>query len=197
MADFNRILIPSYCSAFKYPAGFDSYGLSGKGQFSSTTQVGRTWFEKYPPKKYNNQNLWAFLSYINQLWRNRTLFTIAHYHRQTPFGTISGSPTVDGAGQTGSSITVSAITGTLKHGDIIKFGSGVNIVYDVAADVANGATSIPISPPIFAGGSPANSAAITYTGVKFQCVIDERYQPPECDKDLVYRNLIVPFRESA
>ena len=93
--------------------------------------------------------------------------------------------TVNGAAQTGTTLVVNAITGTLKKGDIITI-AGVNAVnrvnkqdlgtvrqFVVTADVANAAVSIPIYPAIIAqiGGadvqyqtvlaSPANAAAIT------------------------------------
>jgi hypothetical protein len=93
--------------------------------------------------------------------------------------------TVNGAGQSGTSITVNAITGTLKKGDIITFAgsNAVNRVtkvdtgqarqFAVTADVASGGTSIGIYPALTpaVGGvavqyqtvtaSPANAAAIT------------------------------------
>ena len=93
--------------------------------------------------------------------------------------------TVNGANQTGYTLTVNAITGTLNVGDIITL-AGVNAVnrvtkqttgelrtFVVTAAVASGATSIPIYPAIVppSGGnavqyqtvtaSPANSATIT------------------------------------
>lgn len=97
--------------------------------------------------------------------------------------------TVNGANQTGLTITTNAITGTLKKGDIITFALvfGVNRItkrsygtlrqFVVTADVATAATSIPIYPaliPAGAGGqqvqyqtvdvSPANAAAIVLQG---------------------------------
>lgn len=193
MGNFNRIIIPSSASWPQFPTGIDSWGLSGKGQFRTTLQVGRTWEEVYPPIKYNTANTRAFLAYVNKLYRERTIFDVSHYHLLTPLGTISGSPTVDGANQTGTSIKVTALTGTLKHGDIIKFAN-INLVYDVTSNVSNGATSIPLSPPIFSGGSPASGAAITYTGVKFRAILVE-VKMPECGKDLLYRGLRLKFRE--
>lgn len=100
-------------------------------------------------------------------------------------GTLAqASATVNGAGQTGLSLTVNALGGTLKAGDIITV-AGVNAVnrltrqdtgslrqFAVTADVAAGATSIPIYPAIVppSGGvatqyqtvtaSPANGAAV-------------------------------------
>lgn len=92
--------------------------------------------------------------------------------------------TVSGAGQTGTTLVTSAITGTLKKGDIITLAlvNAVNRVtkadlgklrqFVVTADVASGATSIPIYPaivPAVAGVavqyqtvtvSPADTAAI-------------------------------------
>lgn len=95
-------------------------------------------------------------------------------------GTFSAG-TVNGASQTGSTITVNAITGTLNKGDIITF-AGVHAInrltgqsygtlaqFVVTANVLNGATSIPIYPAIVPApaafntvdASPANSAAIS------------------------------------
>lgn len=95
-------------------------------------------------------------------------------------GTFSAG-TVNGAGQSGTTLTVNAITGTLKKGDIITL-AGVNAVnritkqdtgelrqFVVTADVLNGATSIPIYPAITlftvaygtVTAAPANSAVIS------------------------------------
>lgn len=90
-------------------------------------------------------------------------------------GTFSAGGTVNGGNQTtgtgGGNITVNAITGTLKKGDIITF-AGVNAVnrvtkeslgtlrqFVVTADVANGAVTIPIYPGLipsttFVAGGP-------------------------------------------
>ncbi len=106
-------------------------------------------------------------------------------------GTFSAG-TVNGASQTGTTLVTNAITGTLNVGDIITI-AGVNAVnrvtkqstqlarqFVVTANVASGATSIPIYPAITPGSaqyvpatglgavqyqtvdfSPANSAAIS------------------------------------
>lgn len=103
-------------------------------------------------------------------------------------GTQAAGPTanaVNGAGQSGSTITVNgaAITGTITRGSKITFG-GINYVnpqsrhdtgiaaqFTVTADVAAGATSIPISPALTPSGqfqnvtaSPANNASLTVLG---------------------------------
>lgn len=112
----------------------------------------------------------------------------AWFEDQTAIKHTTGSfsaGTVNGAGQTGLSLTVNPITGTLNKGDIITVAgvSQVNRItkislqqprqFVVTANVAAGATSIPIYPAIVppVGGnpvqyqtvdaSPANGAAIT------------------------------------
>lgn len=90
-------------------------------------------------------------------------------------GTFSAG-TVNGADQSGTSLTVNAITGTFRAGDIITI-AGVNSVnrvnknddgmlqqFVVTANVANGATTIPIYPAII----PPN--AITGSAVQYQTV---------------------------
>jgi len=95
-------------------------------------------------------------------------------------GTFSAG-TVNGSGQTGSTLTVNAITGTLNQGDVITI-AGVYAInrltgasqgqlrqFVVTANVPTGATSIPIYPAIVPApaafntvtASPANSAAIS------------------------------------
>lgn len=94
--------------------------------------------------------------------------------------------TVNGAGQSGTTLTTNAITGTLKKGDIITIAgvNGVNRITDnsygtarqfvVLADVATTGTSISIYPALIPAGpggaqvqyqtvdvSPANAAVIS------------------------------------
>lgn len=106
---------------------------------------------------------------------------------QTVIKHTNGSYTagaVAGAGQTGSNLTVAAITGTFNKGDIIVIAgvNGVNPVtkqstgelkqFVVTANVTAGSTSIPIYPAITVGNvaygtvtaSPANGALITLVG---------------------------------
>lgn len=100
-------------------------------------------------------------------------------------GSYNSAAATSSGGQTGSTLTVGAITGTLSKGDIITV-QGVNAVnrvtkqdtgqlrqFVVTAAVASGATSIPIYPAIVAPvagqpsqyqtvtASPANNATVT------------------------------------
>jgi hypothetical protein len=105
-------------------------------------------------------------------------------------GPLGGAPTVNGAGQTGSSLVTQAWTAAaanrLKKGDVFTIASvfAVNpqnyrsttqlqqfvVTADTASDGA-GAATIPIYPPIITSGayqtvdsSPANAAALTVVG---------------------------------
>lgn len=197
---FNRTYaVPSGSTWPKFPTGLDSWGQSGKPQLRTTTQIGRTWEETFPPMKANSANTRAFIAYINQLWQNRTIFEIDHQHLGSTLGTITGGGVINGANQTGSSIIVTALTGTdgtsaLRHGDIIKF-SNLNHIFDVTADVAVGATSIPINPIIISGQSPTNSQAITYNNVKFRATLVEDITLPKASYDTWYLGISLKFRE--
>lgn len=90
-------------------------------------------------------------------------------------GSYNSAATVSGANQTGTTITVSAITGTLAKGDIVTFEGvfAVNRVtkvstgqlrqFVVTANVANGATSIPIYPALIpaVNGQPVQYQTVT------------------------------------
>lgn len=90
-------------------------------------------------------------------------------------GTFSAG-TVNGAGQSGTTLVVNAITGTLRAGDIITI-AGVNSVnrvnkqddgtlqqFVVTSNVLSGATSIPIYPAII-GPNSITGAAVQYQTV--------------------------------
>ena len=193
MADFNRTYaVPSGSTWPKFPTGLESWGQSGKGQFRTTTQVGRTWEESYPPMKADAANTRAFIAYLNQLWNQKTIFTIKHPHLETPLGTISGSLTANGENQTGSTLTVNAYTGTLLAGDIISI-AGVNLIFDVIATPSS--TTITISPPLVSGMNFSNGAVITYTGVTFRATLAEELVLPRSSYTEWYEGLTIRLRE--
>lgn len=208
--DFQRYVNTSGSTLPSFPAGLDSWGFSGKGQFRATMQVGRTWEEIFKPMKASDPNTLKFIAYINSLWRERTIFTIAHPHLSDLLGDADATdtPLLNGTGQSGSSIITDGWTDppggltVLRAGDVIKI-SGINIVYDVIANCVSdgsGNATIQISPPLY---PPANwesdGKSITFnssTGnVKFRAVIAERPQLPQCDYTQYYIGLKLMFRE--
>ena len=107
---------------------------------------------------------------ISKQYRDGSVYNAAGYtwlEDQTAIKHVTGTftaGTVNGAGQTGTTLVVNAITGTLNQGDIITVGTvnAVNRVtkqslqtarqFVVTANVLSGATSIPIYPAIVPGG---------------------------------------------
>jgi hypothetical protein len=94
----------------------------------------------------------------------------------------ASSATVSGANQTGTSITISALSGTLNQGDVITI-AGVNAVnrvtfastgqlrqFVVTAPVASGATSIPIYPALIPPLNSSPYAGLPYTAQAYQTV---------------------------
>ncbi len=83
-------------------------------------------------------------------------------------GDVSGSVLVKTSHTAGdTTITVDAMTGTLKAGDLVKFAGDTKvymIVSDVTADGSNEAT-LTIEPPLRSAIS--DNAAVTYDGVEF------------------------------
>lgn len=96
---------------------------------------------------------------------------------------VVGTNTVSGANQTGSTITVAALNGTVTKGTKVTFAgvfavnpqsrvsTGTLAQFTVTADAAAGATSLAISPALTPSGafqnvtaSPANGATITIFG---------------------------------
>lgn len=170
MPAWSRTILPMNVTPMTMGGALQSRGQSGKSQRRATTQAGRIWKETYKPFKLNSAAGRAFVAMIMDYWRNGTAFTIDHRSYLTPFGAGTGTPLVNGAGQTGSTLNTDGWTGSnpvLKAGDIIKI-AGVPGIRDITADAPNlvsGACGLSINPPIFVGKSPADNAVITYTGV--------------------------------
>lgn len=183
MADWSRTVLPRRIGDLQMPGALRSRGQSGVWQTRAITQVGFSWTEEYLLKITRADDR-ALLTLVRQWWRDGTVFNINHRAYLTPLGSARDTDTVlvKGASQTGATIDVDSApvsqTGYLKAGDLIKF-AGVTLVYQVTGDVntdSGGNATIPISPPIYAGGSPADNAAVTFENLTFQAVLAE---PPE------------------
>ena len=126
------------------------------GLFNPATDIGR---------QYKNARMYDALNF--EWFMDQT--TVQHTS-----GTFSAGGTVNSGSQTGTSIVVNAITGTLKKGDIITF-AGVNAVnrvtkqttgqlrqFVVTADVATAGTTVNVYPALV----PANAGnAVQYQTV--------------------------------
>jgi|TARA_Y100000310_G_scaffold133594_2_gene132588 hypothetical protein len=106
-------------------------------------------------------------------------FSIVLPTLSTPQGTASGTPLVNGASQTGSSLITDGWANSelvLKAGDVFTV-AGNNKVYMVTADGTSdgsGNLTLSISPSLVE--SPANNAALTVTSVPFTVALSNPVQ---------------------
>jgi hypothetical protein len=96
---------------------------------------------------------------------------------------------VNGASQTGSNLIIDGASNSinlwLRQGDIIKV-VGAAVVSDVTADVntnGSGQATIPISPPIFVGGSPLDNAVVEINpaSIFFKAILVDVSNFPDID----------------
>ena len=80
----------------------------------------------------------------------------------SPRGTASGVVKVNGASQTGTSLVVKDLTGTLLTGDFISFDTTAGRELHIVTADLNGSGTLAIDPPIRV--SPADNAVVTYVG---------------------------------
>ena len=147
-----------------------SYAVSGKRQSRSrNTQV---WKFSLRTHEAMSRAVWQqLLGFYNRMKGRYTTFTLTlPSSLATPLGAGGGTPLVNGASQTGSSVTTDGWPGTttvLKAGDFVQF-DGSTKVYGVTQDVTSdsgGNATITIDPQLLS--SPANNAAITITSIPF------------------------------
>lgn len=93
------------------------------------------------------------------------------FDRETPRGTIAGTPLVNGGSQTGTTLNIDGLTvgTTLLTGDY--FAVGTQLFMCVADATANGSGQMAITcePPI--RSSPADNAAVTLTKPKARFIL--------------------------
>jgi len=185
------------------PQGFAQWGQSGKGQFRSFDNVGRIWVEVYAAIDLKTTNGRALITAINRAQREKTVWDIRHPHYAANFGAYGGSPLVFGAGQTGANINIdgaaASITNWARDGDLIKF-AGLQLLYDVIANVSTdsaGAATIPIHPPIFVGGSPADNAVVSIdpNTFFFKAVVIDIQMPDVEAHGVLFPGLTIQWRE--
>ncbi len=120
----------------------------------------------YPPM--SRSDFAPVLAFIMKQRTQKETFQIALPDLKNAKGNVSGSVLVKNAHTAGdTTITVDAMTGTLKAGDFVKFAGDTKVymvVSDVTADGSNEAT-LTIEPPLRSAIS--DNASVTYDGVEF------------------------------
>jgi len=137
-------------------------------------------------------------SFIQKQSNGFETFTITLPDKSVPRGTATGSPSVNGAGQTGSSISVQGftpnITNIMRKGDIFKFNghTKVYMVVDDANSNGSGQTTLNFSPPLIV--SPASDEVIIVNNVPFTVIFDDEMSSYTGDPGLFY-GLTIPLIE--
>ena len=120
----------------------------------------------YPPM--SRSDFAPVLAFIMKQRTQKETFQISLPDLKNAKGNVSGSVLVKNAHTAGdTTITVDAMTGTLKAGDFVKFAGDTKVymvVSDVTADGSNEAT-LTIEPPLRSAIS--DNAAVNYDGVEF------------------------------
>ena len=120
----------------------------------------------YPPM--SRSDFAPVIAFIMKQRSQKETFQISLPDIKNAKGNVSGTVLVKNAHSAGdTTITVDAMTGTLKAGDLVKF-AGHNKVYmvvsDATADGSNEAT-LTIEPPLRSAVS--DNAVVTYDGIEF------------------------------
>jgi hypothetical protein len=119
-----------------------------------------------PPMARANAEMWlAFLAKLNG---PEGTFLLGDLAAASPRGAATGTPLVNGGGQTGNDLVTDgwtpSVTGILKAGDYIQLGAGATArlhkVLDDADSDAGGNATLTLWPKVTSSGSPADNAAI-------------------------------------
>ena len=113
---FPRTITPRTVSPFRVPSAITSVGQSGKVQTRSAIMMGREWDETFPPLRVDDADTQALLAYIEDAYSQGSTFTIKHLISPgsglAKNGDGTGTPLVNGASQTGSSLITNGWTAT-------------------------------------------------------------------------------------
>lgn len=139
------------------------------------THTGKRWEAEVqlPALKYDDAEDWiAWLLSLNGMSGS---FLMGDPNRATPrgsAGTAAGTPVVNGADQTGSSLSIdglpASVTGYLKAGDYIQLGAGASAnLFKVVVDVdtnSSGEATLDLWPNILT--APSDNAVVIVTSAK-------------------------------
>lgn len=116
--------------------------------------------EYYHLQEADSRLMWAF---IGQMRGRSGRVAVPNFGRPRPLGAGGGTPVVDGAGQTGSTLAVTggplSTPAWLVPGDFIGVGGRMHMVTASTNTDGSGDASVAIAPPLPA--APADGATIT------------------------------------
>lgn len=204
MAQFPRTLPSAQTTTGKVPTGLVSRGQTGAVQLRSEQRVGRSWTEVWSAIKAGTVNTEALLAFIEDHYRNAKILTVDHPllpgSGKAPNGAGGGTPLVNGASQSGTSLITDgwpATTLVIRAGDCFKVNA-LNPLYRLLADGTSdggGNLTLTIDPGIASGNSPATNAALTLSGNLIRAYISDYNAPPAAPDEYLV-GLSVTFEEA-
>jgi hypothetical protein len=122
-------------------------------------------------------------------------FLLGHPGEATPRGVATGSPLVDGAGQSGQTLNIkgltTGVTGIYKAGDWLQLGSGstarMHKILDDANSDGSGKTSVNLWPNITLAEVQADGATIIVNNVQGVFRMDANV-PFDCTTAMLYNH---------
>ena len=205
MADFPRTVPPARVTYPKVIGSLVSVGQSGALQTRSEAAQGRVWQEAWSALAAGNEDVQELITTIENLYNTGATCTLTHYllpgSGKAAHGAGGGSPLVKGASQSGTSLITdgwtASRTGVMKAGDCFTI-AGVDVLFRVTADAnsdGSGDSTLSILPPIVAGSSPADNAALTIASAKITAIVLD-YTDSTAGPDEFIGGLSVTFREA-
>jgi hypothetical protein len=181
MAAFPRTVKPATVTYPQNIGSLISIGQSGAVQTRSQNAQGLIWQETWPALPAGNEDVQELLVTIQNLYNTGATCTLTHYllpgSGLAKGGAGGGTPVVNAAGQSGTTLNTDGWTnntGVLKAGDCFTI-AGLSVLFRTTADVTShasgGTTAITITPPIVAGSSPADEAALTIDSATITAIV--------------------------
>ena len=183
-----------------------SMGQSGAIQTRSEAAQGRTWQETWAALPAGSEDVQELLTTIENLYNTGETCTLTHYllpgSGMSRNGTGGGTPLMNGADQAGRALVTDGWTteaaNRMKAGDCFTI-AGLDVLFRVTADATSGtstdAQNLAVEPPILAGSSPADNAALTLSSATLTAVILD-YSDAVAGPDEYIGGLQVTFREA-
>lgn len=206
MATFPRTIQPRTATTPTVPGALVSIGQRMGVQTRSFGAVGRAWVETWKDLKAGTAGVEDLLAFIEAAANLGTVFDIVHPSLPgcgiDPRGAGGGTPLVQGASQSGTSIVTDgwtpSVTNVVRAGDCIRF-AGLTPLYRITADAnsdGSGVATLSINPSIPTGSGPADNAAVTRSGCHIRAIIYPAPTMPTGRAGIWLRGLSVPFREA-
>lgn len=204
MPAFPDAIEPSDVSGVSVPGHLRSTGDTGGTHVRDQGGRGYQWTEAWGRLNARDHDARKLVAFIERAHQHGTIFDklmpVEPGSGFPPFGSGASGVTVNGAGQSGSSIALQGFDANdplaVGEGDLLAI-AGLDYRFKATADVASdgsGLATVPITPFIPAGSEPNGGAAVTLTGVTLRCTVEEYTGPPNF-RGNVMTDLQVRFRE--